>query len=576
MIFLNVSSARAARFSALPLLALFGHTLGACSEDEPRPDGPLSTTGGDAGDGDFAGNGGDGDGDGDSSTGGVNGDGDGDTSSGGMAMGGSGGGMMPLPGSPCEDMECPTLALCDDSGDEPVCVCPEGFEGEDCSDVNECTTLDACPVGTVCENTYGAFLCRCPAGQTTTGDGCTDVLECDQNPCDDNAACTEGENTFTCSCNSGFTGNGHYCSDIDSCAANPCGENGTCINTASGYACQCDPGYSTASDCASATCETLTFADAALEAAVRDTINKPSGDITQTDIQGTTNLYLANADIHDLSGLECWNHLQILDLNDTPVGEMPGTFPNALDALGDLNQLRELYLNCTGISSLDVLADHPTLTRLGLARYQSCQSSTVDLSAVGSMTSLRWLDVSGLEVSSLEPVTSLSALEYLAASNNEIVDLALVSGLQNLKFLDLAGNQISDAAPLSGLSLLEELDISGNALTTIAPLTGLASLRVLSVADNQLTTLPSLTGLESLTFFDALGNQISSLDAIADLGTMSWIGMGDNEIETLAPLVGGSARGTLSLRGNPLDCSAEEDNFSIVMSQGLEIRSDCD
>lgn len=544
--------------ATFPALLLLVQATSGCNEEDPRAEYVAP------------GSGGSGDGDGDSGSGGdpVSLGGEGGEGAGGSGTTGGSGGLPE--GSLCEEVECHALAECDDSGGTAECICPEGLEGEECLDTNECLDQAACDPGTTCINTHGGFLCRCLDGQVSTGGGCTDILECDAEPCHADATCTEGVDSFSCSCDSGYFGNGFSCSDTDNCAGNPCGDDGTCITTPSGYVCQCEPGLTGASDCATA-CDTLNFADPALEAAVRLAINKPSGSIAQADIQNTIALYLAGENIGDLSGLECWNHLEILDLNDTPVGEMP----DSLNALSELNRLQDLYLGCTAVEDLELLSEHPTLQRLSVARYESCQSGTVDLSALASISALRWLDISGLGLDSLSPVGGLNALEYLIASNNSITSVAPVGTLLNLKGLLLDGNQLSDITALSGLTLLEELDLSQNQISSMDSLTSLALLQTLSLGDNDLTSLSDLSAFDNLNFFDARNNQIDSLSGIASLGPMMWLGLAGNEISSLNAVVGTALSGSLSVQNNPIDCDVEADNLSTLASQGLNVISDC-
>lgn len=560
----NLSRATTRSLTALPALLLLAQAIVGCNDDDPRaPRSPSGSGGSGDGDGGMGGND-------PLATGGGGGDGDG---TGGAATGGFGG-VPPIEESPCDEVECHPLAVCDDSGGTAECICPEGLEGEECADADECMDPSSCEPGTICLNIHGGFLCRCIDGQVPTANGCADILECDAEPCHENAVCSEGVDSFSCSCSPGYFGNGFSCSETDNCPDDSCGGNGTCVTTPSGYVCQCDPGFGGASDCSIA-CDTLSFPDPALDAAVRAAIGKPSGAIVQADIQNTTALYLAGEDIVDLSGLECWSHLEILDLNDTPLGEAPATYPNALSALAELTALRALYLGCTAVSDLDLLAEHPALERLSLARYESCQSGSVDLSALGSISALRWLDISGLELSSLLPAGSLTALEFLAASNNSITSVTPLSSLRNLKGLVLDGNQVSDIGVLSDLTLLQELDLTENEITSMNALAPLTSLRTLSLGNNQLENLPDLSTLGSLSFFDASNNQIDSLSGVASLGPMMWVGLGGNEITSLETLVGTALTGSLSVRDNPIDCSDEAENISALESQGLSVISDC-
>jgi len=55
------------------------------------------------------------------------------------------------------------------------CICKSGWQGDSCSiDVNECTEMDTfpCPANSNCENTEGAYRCKCDIGFEKSGSVC--------------------------------------------------------------------------------------------------------------------------------------------------------------------------------------------------------------------------------------------------------------------------------------------------------------------------------------------------------------------------------------------------------------------
>src|SRR5690606_35291234 len=100
----------------------------------------------------------------------------------------------------------------------------------------------------------------------------------------------------------------------------PCGPNGACVNTVNGYACQCANGYSGVLNCSSECGDTLDVSGG-LAAAIKGLLY---GDPTRpdpillADLAGFVALD-ANGDqfsVTDLSGLECWTHLETLYLDN--------------------------------------------------------------------------------------------------------------------------------------------------------------------------------------------------------------------------------------------------------------------
>jgi len=154
------------------------------------------------------------------------------------------------------------------------------------------------------------------------------------------------------------------------------------------------------------------FADPNLEAAVREAIQKPTGDIQSDDLKGLGALVAGSKEISDLKGLEHCSDLTILQLT--------------LNEINDLSPLSELE----------------NLERLMLAYNK---------------------------VSDVSPLSSLASLNVLILSENEISDISPLSGLTGLTELNLYNNKITDISPLlanSGLGEGDTIDLTGNPLST--------------------------------------------------------------------------------------------------------------
>ncbi|XP_063411483.1 uncharacterized protein LOC134694404 [Mytilus trossulus] len=126
------------------------------------------------------------------------------------------------------------------------CLCKSGWQGTTCdADINECNgVVNPCDtsLNQRCVNTPGTFVCKCVAGYQNETGTCTDVNECDNNPCDQ--LCTNTDGSFTCNCRNGFTKDANErCQDINECdtTLNKCDQN--CLNTPGNYKCSCNDGY---------------------------------------------------------------------------------------------------------------------------------------------------------------------------------------------------------------------------------------------------------------------------------------------------------------------------------------------
>ena len=72
------------------------------------------------------------------------------------------------------------------------------------TDSDECST-DPCGDNGSCVDQVNSFVCICDDGYD--GDNCeTDSDDCDPNPCLNGSSCTDAVNGFSCSCADGYEG----------------------------------------------------------------------------------------------------------------------------------------------------------------------------------------------------------------------------------------------------------------------------------------------------------------------------------------------------------------------------------
>jgi len=145
--------------------------------------------------------------------------------------------------NPCDYGECT-----DQGADAYTCECQEGFTDFNCDfDVNECyLKTHNCHVDARCVNIPGGFFCRCLSGWEGDGLTCTDLDDCDPDPCDPvHGTCEdEGPNKYNCVCMGGWTG--LDCgSDQNECEAQThgCDPYAECANTFGSHECSCKNEY---------------------------------------------------------------------------------------------------------------------------------------------------------------------------------------------------------------------------------------------------------------------------------------------------------------------------------------------
>ncbi|MBW9156993.1 leucine-rich repeat domain-containing protein [Clostridium tagluense] len=194
----------------------------------------------------------------------------------------------------------------------------------------------------------------------------------------------------------------------------------------------------------------VTFTDKNLEQTIRNTIEKPTGNILKSDVEKIT---LLNAiGITNLQGIEHLTNLTYLRLDNNEISN--------IEPLKCLTNLTDLYLSNNQISSIEPLK---------------------------GLTNLKSLELFENQISNILPLASLTNLTNLYLSDNQINNIEPLKRLTNLKGLGLSNNQISNIDPLKDLTNLDLLYLSKNIIRNIEPLRGLTYLTWLHLSNNQIT-----------------------------------------------------------------------------------------
>jgi Leucine-rich repeat (LRR) protein len=185
----------------------------------------------------------------------------------------------------------------------------------------------------------------------------------------------------------------------------------------------------------------VTFKDKNLEQAVRNTINKSTGDIYKSDVEKITELNVECYPVQDLSGIE------------------------------NLSNLQQFSLTGNNVS---------------------------DISALKGLTNLQTLNLGGNQISDISPLEGLFNLQELNLTINKISDISVLKGLTNLQTLELADNNITDISALKGLINLQTLKLADNNIIDVSSLKWLTDLQYLDLSYNPVSDVDIQTLKNSL------------------------------------------------------------------------------
>ncbi|MBU0984263.1 MAG: leucine-rich repeat domain-containing protein, partial [candidate division Zixibacteria bacterium] len=238
--------------------------------------------------------------------------------------------------------------------------------------------------------------------------------------------------------------------------------------------------YQGASNCVSATCFndfTVTIPDTGLQAAIRDRISKPSGDILKSDLTGITDLPADDRAIADLTGLEYCENLIMLNIIGNNVSD--------LSPLTNLSQLTQLHAGQNVISDITPIAGLSGLTWLRLNENQ-----ITDISSLAGLTALTELDLQANSIESLSAVSALTSLESLNLSYNNIRDISPLldnSGLGGGDHVSLLQNPLQHESVMTHIPTLRSRGVTVHWVDNVAPPGTVTDLSVDTIAATSVT-----------------------------------------------------------------------------------------
>ncbi len=197
--------------------------------------------------------------------------------------------------------------------------------------------------------------------------------------------------------------------------------------------------------------QVITFPDKNFEAAVREAINKPTGDITYADVSGITQLDVSGefggsdqphvySNIKSLSGIEYFTALEWLDCNTAQLTELDLSNNTALTYLDCRNNsliklniskntnLTELYCYMNQLTELD-LSNNPALIKL------DCQENNLTKLDVSKNITLDSIDCGYNRLTELD-VSNNTSLTYIGCDIEYSSDWSSYSPIINIIGLD--------------------------------------------------------------------------------------------------------------------------------------------
>lgn len=265
----------------------------------------------------------------------------------------------------------------------------------------------------------------------------------------------------------------------------------------------------------------VTFPDANLEAAIREILEQPEGDIMRTDCLAITNLKPYGKGIASLEGIQAMENLENLQLapdthesddeNDWTYNEVSDLTP-----LVNLTKLKKLNVKHNQIVDITPISGLVELVLLSLNENQ-----VEDISPIQNCTKLVDLRFNKNKVNDISSLSKLVNLETFWASENidnsdgdtaGLTNIDVVENFTKLKYLAAGGNAIEDFSKIAALLQLEQVELWNSGLESAEIFRNLTNLILLRIPGNNISDISALVANAGLGSGDEIELSWNDLD----------------------------------------------------------------
>ncbi len=171
-------------------------------------------------------------------------------------------------------------------------------------------------------------------------------------------------------------------------------------------------------------------------------------------------------------------------------------------------------------------------------RNLSCAGHTeiTDMRAIAGLPELRYLDVSGTSIKSLQGISKLKSLKYLNCSDNDnLTSLAELAELTELEELNCGNTMVKDLTPIAGLAKLKKLDVHYCTINRLTAISNLSKLEELDVSENPLFSLDGLQK-NNLVSLNCSETRVSDLLPLQYSKMLAYLNISHTDVATIRPL----------------------------------------
>ncbi|GKV66217.1 MULTISPECIES: leucine-rich repeat domain-containing protein [unclassified Sporosarcina] len=327
--------------------------------------------------------------------------------------------------------------------------------------------------------------------------------------------------------------------------------------------------------------------DQYLEAAIRNSIGKETGDISEYDMEDLIVLHFDFRNPADFTGLSYAKNLEVFS------AEYSNNYPESakisdISFLENFQQLGDVDIKNNEVEDISVLDKLPLLGFVDVSGnplndqaanivkklknrgvhvvHDPFLKEEVDIPDIGLRDSVK---IALNKKDNIITVGDMLRLENLVAVGKQIEDLTGLEYATNLKRLYLQHNEISDIRPIIQLFDLQELSLENNRIDFLSNIFLLEKMEKLYLHRNQISYIGSLSSMKNLQILNLQENVISDITPLQNLPYLSEVVLNSNKIKDIAALeeLGRQSLKKVWIVDNPLSSSSATTINSLLSKQ---------
>lgn len=269
------------------------------------------------------------------------------------------------------------------------------------------------------------------------------------------------------------------------------------------------------------------FREPLIEEAVRATLNKPDGIITESDLEAVMELYVQGEEVYASENafyseggkwyaldVDSRNHGTIKDLSD----------------LADMPNLRAVCLGAQNITDISPLKDLKYLSKVEFR-----DNSIRDISPLADKTMLENVSMVGNPLRSIETIVTWPALSRLDLFATGMYDGSPVETLKRMTRLDIRND--SDAYQhLEGL-WVEELALGASGQTDVECIRNVSYVARLYIYWSDISDISALEGREDIVYLNMVNCPVDDLSPLFTIPNLQTVAMSETGREQMDQLI---------------------------------------